>query len=98
MTTRLLWFRRDLRLADNAALIAAAEGKLVALYVLDDDLAGEFAVGGAARWWLHHSLDALNRQLGGKLLLRRGRSDAVVRSVAAEVGAAQIHANRLYEP
>ena len=93
------WFRRDLRLADNRALSAAcAAGKVVPLFVLDDDTPGDFRIGGAQRWWLHHSLTALSESLGGKLLLRRGKAADVVRAVAAEVGSSEVHANRLYEP
>jgi deoxyribodipyrimidine photo-lyase len=95
----LLWFRRDLRLADHHALTAAAgEGPVVALFVLDDETPGQWATGAAQRWWLHHTLAALSDRLGGKLLLRRGRAADVVRSVAAEIGATAVHATRLYEP
>ena len=62
--TSLLWFRRDLRLSDHPALLAAvADGPIVPLYVLDDEGAGDYAVGGAQRWWLHHSLKALDEAL-----------------------------------
>ncbi|MDP9087099.1 MAG: deoxyribodipyrimidine photo-lyase, partial [Pseudomonadota bacterium] len=50
----LVWFRQDLRLADQPALAAAAEaGPVTALYVLDDDAPGELRIGEAQRWWLH---------------------------------------------
>ena len=62
MTTQLVWFRNDLRLADHAALIAAAErGPIVALIVLDDETPGHWRMGAAQRWWLHHSLVSLGR-------------------------------------
>lgn len=97
--TALLWFRRDLRLADNRALLAAIDdGPIVPLFVLDDEGAGEYAVGGAQRWWLHHSLQALNDSLGGRLVLRRGPAAQVVAEAAEAVGATSIHATRLYEP
>lgn len=71
------WFRRDLRLADNPALSAAARSgaPVVALYILDDETPGRWCLGGAGRWWLHHSLESLNRALrqrGSALVLRRG--------------------------
>lgn len=57
-------FRRDLRIADNAALSAAmADGPTLALYVLDDAADGR-PLGGAGRWWLHHAIVRLRRQLG----------------------------------
>ena len=68
----IVWFRQDLRVADNPALHAAAESgrPVVPLYILDDDTPGEWKPGGAARWWLHHSLAALRDALaerGGQL-------------------------------
>src|ERR1700743_1155024 len=61
----IVWFRKDLRLSDNPALaFAAGPGRpLVCLYVLDEKTAGDWAWGGAARWWLHHSLETLNHSL-----------------------------------
>jgi deoxyribodipyrimidine photo-lyase len=57
---QLVWFRQDLRTADQPALRAAAErGPVVGLYVLDDETPGKWKLGGASRWWLHHSLTAL---------------------------------------
>jgi deoxyribodipyrimidine photo-lyase len=97
--TSIFWFRQDLRLSDNAALTAALEqGPVVPVYVLDDASPGEHAIGGAQRWWLHHSLKALNTSLGSKLVLRRGDSLSVLERLMAETGAVRIHATRLYEP
>ena len=99
----IVWFRQDLRVQDHAALnAAAADGRpIVALYVLDDTSPGQWALGGAARWWLHHSLAALDRSLqarGGRLVLRRGPAAVVVPALAQEVGATEIHAGRQHEP
>ncbi len=100
--TQLVWFRQDLRTIDQPALRAAAErGPVLGLYVLDDETPGIWKLGGASRWWLHHSLVALAgelEKLGSALILRRGRSSQVVRHVAKEVGAGAIHATRHYEP
>lgn len=98
----ILWFRRDLRLADQAALVAAAEeGPVVPVYILDDATAKHRAMGGASRWWLHHSLIALDAALrakGSRLILRRGESAAELEKLAKEVGASRIHALHHYEP
>ncbi|MFS0735873.1 deoxyribodipyrimidine photo-lyase [Sphingomonas sp. 1P06PA] len=98
----LVWFRQDLRLSDQPALAAAAgEGPVVAVYVLDDDAPGKWPIGGAQRWWLHHSLSALSDSLAEKdvkLVLRRGDAASEVAKLAGEVGAARVHALRHYEP
>lgn len=98
----LLWFRQDLRLHDQPALVAAAhEGPVIPVYVLDDDTPSDWRIGGAQRWWLHHSLASLDRdlrELGSRLVLRRGRAEAVLRALLDETGAARIHAVRHYEP
>ncbi|WP_174291664.1 cryptochrome/photolyase family protein [Sphingomonas bacterium] len=98
----LLWLRRDLRLHDQPALIAAAaEGAVIPVYVLDDEGPGEWRIGGAQRWWLHHSLTALGKALadkGSRLILRRGPAAKVLRDLLAETGASRVHALRHYEP
>ena len=64
----IVWFRQDLRLADNPALSAAcAKGDIIPVYILDDHNSGEWAMGGASRWWLHQALESLNLSLQGKL-------------------------------
>ena len=99
----LLWFRNDLRLADHAALGAAlATGRpVLPVYVLDDDTPGRWRLGGASRWWLHHSLASLGAALarcGAPLVLRRGRTGMALAALAAETGATEVHAGRQHEP
>ncbi len=99
---QIVWLRRDLRLADNPALAAAAgQGPVIAAYVLDDACAGAHAYGGASRWWLHHSLSSLANSLealGAKLILRRGDAVEELAKLVEETGAKTVHANRHYEP
>jgi deoxyribodipyrimidine photo-lyase len=99
----LLWFRHDLRLADHHALHAALAGgrRVLPVFVLDDAAAGDFAHGGAARWWLKGSLASLSRSLAGRgapLLLARGRAETILPALADAVGADEVHAGRGYEP
>ncbi len=100
--TTLLWLRQDLRLHDNPALIAAAhDGDVVPVYILDDDAPGAWKIGGAQRWWLHHSLAALAKALEAKksrLILRRGDAVETLDALMEETGADRIHAIRHYEP
>lgn len=96
----IVWFRQDLRLADNPALSAAAESgrPLLPLYILDDDSAGEWRPGAASRWWLHQSLHALNRSLGGCLRVMSGNALHLLPRIASDVGATAVTWNRCYEP
>ena len=102
--TTLLWFRADLRLADNPALAyALTRGEpVVPVFILDDEDAQAWAPGGASRWWLHGSLEALDgdiRKLGGPgLILRRGPAEAVIAALVAETCADTVVWNRRYEP
>lgn len=100
--TVILWFRQDLRIADQPALLAAAhDGAVIPVYVLDDEGPGRWRIGAAQRWWLHHSLAALDgalRELGSRLTLRRGPAVETLTALGAETGATQIHATRHQEP
>jgi deoxyribodipyrimidine photo-lyase len=98
MRPALLWFRRNLRLSDNAALIAAAESgrAVIPIYILDEQ-----DVGGASRWWLQHSLTCLDndlRQMGSSLVLRSGSPNQVLAEIAGQAGAAALYYTRRYEP
>jgi deoxyribodipyrimidine photo-lyase len=103
MSTTLVWFRQDLRLADNPALRAAtaASRSVVPVYVWSPEEEGAWAPGGATRWWLHESLrelDARLRERDSRLVITRGPTlDALLR-IAKATGATQIFWNRRYEP
>ncbi|MFE1646926.1 cryptochrome/photolyase family protein [Microbacterium sp. P01] len=97
----LVWFREDLRLADNPALRAAIDRDepVIALYVLDEESEGIRPLGGAMKWWLHHSLASLRDRIqerGGVLVLRRGPAADVVAEVVSEVDAGAVYWNRRY--
>lgn len=99
----VVWFRQDLRLNDNPALAAAAASgrPVIALYILETSTQ-DWGLGGATRWWLHHSLAklaaTLRKQYGLSLTLRRGEPAAVLPALLRETGAAALHWNRVYEP
>ena len=99
----ILWFRQDLRLRDNAALQAALSSRapIIPVYILDEEGEGRWRPGAASRWWLHHSLAALDaalRERGTRLMLTRGDSLAVLRKVITATGAGAVYWNRRYEP
>ncbi len=98
----IIWFRQDLRLADQRAVAAAcAAGPVVPVFVLDDETPGRWQIGAAQRWWLHHSLAALDadiRAMGARLLLLRGRAGSVIPELAKAIGATRVHALEHFEP
>jgi deoxyribodipyrimidine photo-lyase len=99
----IVWFRRDLRLRDNPALLAAARrGPVVPLYVLSPEDDGPWAPGAASRLWLHLSLEALGeslRALGSRLILRAApTAREALGAIVEETGATAVLWNRRYEP
>ncbi len=97
--TSIVWFRNDLRIADNPALLhAVAGGRVLPVYIVDNDNAGEFALGGASRCWLHHSLQSLNADLNGHLSLYRGQPLQILTDLITRFKVTAIHWNRCYTP
>lgn len=99
-TSIIVWLRRDLRLADHAALsAAAASGRpVLPLFILDEVAEG---YGAAARWRLGEALADLAprlRALGPPLVLRRGAALATLRAVIAEAGAGAVYWSRDLDP
>ncbi|MBF9234101.1 cryptochrome/photolyase family protein [Microvirga alba] len=97
----LVWFRDDHRLADNPALAAAvASGAPILCFFIFDEISEGFRpLGGAARWWLHGSIEALDeslKRLGSKLILLQGAAESVIERIASETGASAIFWNRRY--
>jgi len=97
----IVWFRDDLRLADNPALRAAIDRgePIIGLYVLDEESDGIRPLGGATKWWLHGSLRSLSDRLserGGTLVLRRGPAERVVQEVVTDAAAGAVYWNRRY--
>ena len=97
------WFRLDLRLADNPALQAAIKrgGPVMPVFIHAPEEESPWEPGGASRWWLHQSLQALDadlRQVGSRLVIRRGPSSATLQSLAKETGASAVFWNRRCEP
>ena len=96
---QVVWFRQDLRVFDNPALVdAAMSGAVLPIYILDDDGAGEYRMGGASRVWLHSALDDLAISLDGRLQLFKGRAQDVLKSICHEHDVKAVHWNRCYEP
>ncbi|WP_438483441.1 cryptochrome/photolyase family protein [Oleiharenicola lentus] len=103
MGATIVWFRQDLRLHDNPALTAALKsgGAVIPVYIFDEQGEGDWRIGGASKWWLHHSLSRLDeslRERGSRLILAKGRSADVLAAVIKNNGVTSVFWNRRYEP
>ena len=99
----IVWFRRDLRLDDHPALDAACRGgrSVIPVFIESPQAEGDWPPGAASRWWLHHSLAALNRDLhhhGSRLILRTGDPLAELETLLRETGAGAVYWQRRHEP
>lgn len=97
MTISIVWFRRDLRLADHPALLAAVDSsdEVLPVFVRDPVL---LARGGVRAERLEASLAALSADTGGALIVRTGEPAAVIAELAETVGADQVHVSRESTP
>ncbi|NGN95173.1 deoxyribodipyrimidine photo-lyase [Nocardioides sp. KC13] len=98
---RVLWFRRDLRLLDHPALLAAAEGgaEVLPLYVLDERLLAPAGPNRVA--WVLASVRALADELaehGATLVVRHGDPAEVLPAVVADTGAREVHISADHGP
>ncbi len=97
----IMWFRQDLRISDNPALCYAVEtGKpIILLFIYDIFSAGLREIGAAQKWWLHHSLVSLSKDittLGNRLVLKRGAAADIIAEVQGQSGADELVWNRRY--
>ena len=97
MSISILWFRRDLRLTDNPALLAAVEAsdEVLPVFVRDPVL---LTRGGRRVDRLEASLAALSADTGGALVVRTGDPADVITGLAAEVDAREVHVARESTP
>lgn len=103
MKTAIVWFRRDLRVDDNPALAAALENfeRIVPLYIQSPHANDDWEEGSASRWWLHHSLEELDkslRNLGSRLIIKTGESFGSLMEILKITGAEAVFWNRRYTP
>ena len=101
----IMWFRRDLRLLDNPALLTAlstasasagGNGRVVPLFIVDPVLWG--AAGPVRQGYLSAALAALDTALGGNLLIRHGNPIDCIPEVVAATGASSVHIAADYGP
>lgn len=102
-TAIIVWFRQDLRIADNPALHAASQTGLavIPLYLWDAEAEGDWQLGGAAKVWLEASLKSLSNSFNGlksRLIICQGNAKDELIRLCREAGAKSIHCNERYEP
>lgn len=110
-TTSLVWFRRDLRNEDHAALAHALArgGRVYCAFVFDRDLLDvledrqdrRVAFIHASLRELDEALDAMARAAGSAgsgLIVCHGRAEEEIVRLASELSADTVYANRDYEP
>ena len=102
MDVVIAWFRNDLRLHDNPALYHAAHsGAAVLPIYIDETTTKPWPPGATSRWWLHHSLQALDdalKERGNRLHLFQGDAQQILSELIKATGAGAVYANRRYEP
>lgn len=98
----IVWFQKDLRLDDNRALYAASQrGAVLPVFVWSPETEGEWPSGAASRWWLHHSVIELSKNLvacGSRLVIARGEPSTTLIDLAKETHATAVFWNQRYEP
>lgn len=102
-STAIVWFRQDLRVEDNPALFEACQkhDRVIPVYIWSPEEEAPWSPGGAAKWWIHHSLEALDhdlKKIGLHLTLRMGSSQAQLEKLIRETHAEAVYWNRRYEP
>jgi len=99
----IVWFRQDLRLADNPAIVEAVKqcDCILPLFIDDPHQESVSQLGAASSVWLHQSLEAFDAALakkGGNLLLAQGDALDVLKKVIEYSGASRLFWNRCYDP
>lgn len=99
----VVWFRRDLRVEDNPALVSAVRaGTVIPVFIWSPEEEGQFLPGRVSRWWLKQSLIHLNESLtslGAPLVMRRAHNVlAALMEIVEATGASQVFYNHLYDP
>ncbi|SOE08411.1 deoxyribodipyrimidine photo-lyase type I [Hoeflea halophila] len=97
----IVWFRNDLRTADNEALVAACQHSAVVPVYIRQTGGKARALGGARNWWLHKSLASLSNdlgRLGAPLILLSGDPTDLIPELVKSTGASAVYWNRRYDP
>ena len=94
----IFWFRQDLRLHDNLAILELIKDcdKIIPLYIFDNNA----IIGSASKWWLYHSLDSLDKSLrlkNSQLFYFNGQPYKILKTISHDHKISNIYWNRLYD-
>ncbi|MES5865956.1 FAD-binding domain-containing protein [Bacillus cereus group sp. RP32] len=94
----IVMFQKDFRVYDNPALFEAVQsGEVVPVYVHDET----FSMGSASKWWLHHAIIDVQKQLealGSTLIIRKGNTQEEILSLIEQLGITAVYWNICYDP
>lgn len=90
----IMWFRNDLRLDDNQALIEAAKGEILPIFIIDPDI----NIGSASKSWLHFALLSLSKEIENHINFYIGNPKDVIEKLVEKFNITNIYWNRVYEP
>ena len=93
----IMWFRRDLRVGDNPALLAAIEScdEVIPLFILDKSQIAE--AGEKLLAYMGQSLRSLDQSLGNKLHIIEGDQVEVLQELIEMYGVSEVHISDEYE-
>jgi deoxyribodipyrimidine photo-lyase len=95
MTISIFWFRNDLRINDNPALLSAANNsKVLPIYISENDS----KLGAASKWWLHQSLTKFSENLDYKLSVYQGQPGDILIKLCKKHSVYKVFWNRSYTP
>ena len=99
----LFWFRRDLRIEDNAGLFHALQSKylVIPLFIFDDTILNSLPKNDARVGFIHESLSNINyklQELGSSLLVKKGKTQEVWQALIQEFEVKEVFFNKDYEP
>ena len=93
------WFRQDLRLIDNPSFYTSCKnGRIMPIYIYDTTKPKHYQAGSASKWWLKHSLIALQKSLNGNLCLFSGNPEDILLFLTSQYNVNEVNWNRCYTP
>lgn len=94
----IVMFQKDFRLYDNPALFEAVQsGEVLPVYIQEET----FSIGSASKWWLHHAVIDVKKQLealGSTLIIRKGRTEEEILSLIEQLDITAVYWNICYDP